>query len=1134
MDQDPATPAVQDKYYSESEFLGQTDLTAWDMAVYCGSCHVGGGFGEKDRNGVRLSMKNPAGGMDPGAANFSPTTPYNSYNNYVFEKFDPSTGMPQHMVGQAPWIYPVYQGMTPMTAPQGWGQAMTMTMPDGSSMPVVDGQLMMPNIKEMDCLYCHFKGYSNIMNSVMTYSGAHNAAPMAGSGLMDTNSMSPTYQGYTVDAGNGMTVTGMPAMVTMDPATGVVSLSTYALGNIQGNPDEANCRQCHAPSALKDLPDMMRDFLSSAPMVYTGSFAQSFTGLSMPAYDFNAPFGNTWNWTETPLGSPYPQGLAYMTSGIISVGDVMTGMNTIGGDWSFIPSIKFPAAMGMTIYNAPGSKFPYGPNGMPSAELLDPYDPSTFDWTDPNAMLILMGKQIGGGNPAGTGPLYYESPLYDGDGNPTGYMDQMALKKSIVPFPRAEWFKRGDLFGSRDQEVHLNMGCAGCHMDTNTAKVDQYDANGNIVFDGKSQCDPGRGYDAASGVEDGTTVNGVTFDSNNTMKKCADCHITGKNSDGVAINTFGAPDPTAAHQAAGLTANIVQAMGPAGTLPGNHLDVIDCTVCHVYKEQMAVRLLDSTSGNRYPTMVGFDETQGMMGMFDDPFGMGMPAGSNATEWKPLYAWQKKGMSDQSSDPNWRRKIMQLNMITADIWNNVDPAIDANGDGQTGRHALEYDPATDPTFDGIIQKSYYDPWIQRDLKAGMNYGPSGFAPIPVGFGGSSFMSAYAQDGSFTGQWQYVGVYGGNVIFSTPEEIEAYKTFRSSIAPAVDGKSWDETEMLLVGAPFMITHNIRATDKFVLGKNCSDCHADGKEFFDGGFNMTGTAIKANAGGQFMASQAEELIIVGNAADISTGAELGTKDGISLEVPFEELGDWDPATKTFTANPAGSFKKVADLSRSEALYPENGTYTTATGTVLADRAAWVSYLKTLNNAAAFGIGIDPVAVFSAPTTDVTVNTAFNFVADASANTQGTFDYSWLINDGNHTTLLGSTASYTFTQTGSYLVTLYVKDEEGKLASDSKYVKVVAPAPDTTISYTQVAGTNSADVTFGNMPVHTRLLVYWGDGTYEWINDASTDVSKTKAFRAVSTYDKGDHYEYLTRVYVYNGTTRVDYKTATISLAK
>src|SRR5690606_15932729 len=117
-------------------------------------------------------------------------------------------------------------------------------------------------------------------------------------------------------------------------------------------------------------------------------------------------------------------------------------------------------------------------------------------------------------------------------GNPTGTMDQNALKKGIVPFPRAEWFKRGDIFGNAEQEVHLAMGCEGCHMDTNTTKVDQYDAEGRIVFDGKSQCDPGRGFDAASGVENGTLVDGVMFDSNNTVKKCADCHVTGKNSDG--------------------------------------------------------------------------------------------------------------------------------------------------------------------------------------------------------------------------------------------------------------------------------------------------------------------------------------------------------------------------------------------------------------------------------------------------------------------------------------------------------------------------------------------------------------------------------------------------------------------------
>ena len=43
----------------------------------------------------------------------------------------------------------------------------------------------MPNVKEMDCLMCHFEGYSNLMSSVMAYSGAHNATPSFGAGFMN-------------------------------------------------------------------------------------------------------------------------------------------------------------------------------------------------------------------------------------------------------------------------------------------------------------------------------------------------------------------------------------------------------------------------------------------------------------------------------------------------------------------------------------------------------------------------------------------------------------------------------------------------------------------------------------------------------------------------------------------------------------------------------------------------------------------------------------------------------------------------------------------------------------------------------------------------------------------------------------
>ncbi len=44
---------------SGSQFT-MVDASAWDLSTTCGSCHPGGGFVEKDRNGKRFSMMNPA------------------------------------------------------------------------------------------------------------------------------------------------------------------------------------------------------------------------------------------------------------------------------------------------------------------------------------------------------------------------------------------------------------------------------------------------------------------------------------------------------------------------------------------------------------------------------------------------------------------------------------------------------------------------------------------------------------------------------------------------------------------------------------------------------------------------------------------------------------------------------------------------------------------------------------------------------------------------------------------------------------------------------------------------------------------------------------------------------------------
>ncbi len=1072
--------------------LTKVDITAWDFAQSCGSCHVGGGFIEKDRNGKRFSMMNPmTDGISP-------------YTMSIFERYNPLTGMPAHTVEPAPWSYPIWNGTTPLTAPGGWGTAMDMTMPDGSVMPIVDKQVMMPNVKEMDCLMCHFDGYNNMMSSVMAYSGAHNATPSFGAGFM--NMFTEAY-----DFTTGILSKSAPDENGMS----VVSLSDVGMSKMKYDPPSQNCRNCHMPSNLKDIPDMFRDFLSSAPMIYTGKFVKSFTGLAMPSFDMNAPFGMTWDMQVGPYAtSP----TLYMTQ--TGIGSFTPGFNTM------IPA-GWPSAMGRTEFNQ--AAFNNFSTAMPG----------------------MKNYFMGGGNPTMSGPIFYQATI-----DAQGHQDQNVLKKSAVPFPRAEWFKRGDMWAP-GYDVHLSLDCSGCHMNTNTTKIN----NAAGTFDGKSAGDPGRGFDSAGGVEANpafvTTVN-----SQNTVKHCANCHVTGKNTDGVAIDTMGAPNPTLAHQNAGLLANLTKSVrlnattGVEENFVGSHLDVIDCTVCHLTREQMVVRLLDCTSGNRYPNMLGFKAERGMMGMFSDPMSAGATVGSNLEKWSPLYTWQKGGndfkfknmtsshLNTGGVNTEWRRKMYAVNLITAQIWNNVSGTVDANGDGVPGR-----EPSIHAGTPEILPATNYDPWIARDMKAGMNFGPSGFAPIPVGFGSGAYQSAFSPTGAFVpGAAKYVGVYGGNAMFSTPEEITAYKAWRNEISPAVDGKSWSGTQLAFVAGPYKLTHGIRPVDKFVLGKGtspsfgCADCHSPvataAVPMFDGTMNMLGTAIntvKAIANGQgFMQAPAELMEVVGLNADIETGAEVSTKAGGAVEVKFDEEGTWSGGV--FTPGGAATHKRVTELDRAEVLYP------TATGVSFVDvkgidhvtRADFKTYLTGIT-AAQSGIGVMPIATITSTFTDIDAATPGIQIAqgaaqplaaaDAQAGNVGFSSYAWSASDGA-VIADGQTSNVTFATTGLKTITLKVTDEEGNVSFTTQQVSVVVPPAANQITWADNAGNLGGIVTVTALPtLNDKLKIVWGDGRYDYVTTVNAS-SVSKAHTYTSAGSK------LVQIYVFKAGVQIGLIKQTITV--
>ncbi|SHI76505.1 PKD domain-containing protein [Malonomonas rubra DSM 5091] len=1113
------------EYATPQEFIDSVDNSAWDFATACSSCHVGGGLTNHDREGTRYS-KRPTFQGDT-------TVPLNAYDYTVYEYWmgpadmaanptDPlyANGMPAHYVNDmgmnnhlnsdgsfvdtdtnpatykapgfaptlAPWAYPYPLDM------DGDGEYTTV----GVDMP----NFQMPNVREIDCMFCHMEGYNNIVSSVAVQMGALNAAPAMGSGMM--NMFTQSYLPNIVDSMD------VPNIMTGQGTMKVAVLSGNTVSRIKGNPPSDNCRLCHSPTTMENFSDMFDKFLAASPMEFNplSPFAGP-TGLAMPGYDLNAAF------IDPSMASQSPTVYAQMDGSWV-YGDGSDAGGPFAG--------MFPMALFQTYKNV--------------------------------TPLSQMSGEMGGNNQPMSGPIYFNGGLD---------YDQSALKKATIPFPRADFFKRGDLFDDSAQvEAHHSLTCASCHMDTNATN--------------KDQCDPGRGYARLGGVESGTNaVDKTGQDSRNTAKRCEHCHITGKNAEGLPIETYGAGNPTAAHAAAGLTAKITNAIGAEGPFMGDHLDIIDCTVCHMKKQSMAVRALDCTSGNRYPTMIGFQQEKGMMAMFTDPMGLkdipeadfqtitGLPFPKNMyvnemNDWStmPQYdllkGWWQNGpkfLADGvTPNPDYRRKIYNINMITAILWDN-NGAFDANGDGATGVEADSQAPA------GMLG---FDPWIQRDLKTGPTFADTGFAVVPIGFGdpmdagnpyGSVYSSQTANGFNPMSDWDYVGVYGGNTMFNTPEQINAYQAFRTGMDSMAGGnKPWDQTQLTIFGGPFQVTHNVVSPSVAVLGTSCNDCHDANSHFFSGGYDMTGSAVptadtvdmtgiydinQANggmvidiSGYNMMQRPVVDYEIVAEPADIITGAEAQSKAGTVHEVEFEEHGCWDGST--FIAYTAATeadltclaadahYVRTTDLSRAEFLYFDE-----------ADAHAKATALEA-NRTLSDYVNAPVAAIDASVPASVEVGATINLVADTTGNDAAN-TYSWTVND-EAGVLTGSTVTKTFNTIGTWTVTLKVINASGDVDQVSQQVQVAAPAPAADIAVDSPSGLDNS-VTFSNLPAHTMLYIIWGDGARERVYDTAASVSVPHNFSASSRYFDGSNYNYRTTVYVYNGSTRVDIKREILTIA-
>lgn len=221
---------------------------------------------------------------------------------------------------------------------------------------------------------------------------------------------------------------------------------------------------------------------------------------------------------------------------------------------------------------------------------------------------------------------------------------------------QVDWKKRGELWSvnGTNLDVHSAIGCMGCHERT-TATIAGVPTNvgttGTTSDLNLGLCDPAKGgaspFDALWNALD-----------NKDFKNCAGCHEPATTP---TYKTFGAPNSKGAHDKAGLNAKVAYG-NAAGTVAKSHIELIDCTACHIRKEGF--------SGGAFVDGTGADE-EGRLATHDtEHVAKGDMIDGVALQWKG-------------------GKIYASNLLTSFFWRDVNGlsfangGLDINNDERTG-------------------------------------------------------------------------------------------------------------------------------------------------------------------------------------------------------------------------------------------------------------------------------------------------------------------------------------------------------------------------------------------------------------------------------------------------------------------
>lgn len=750
-----------------------------------------------------------------------------------------------------------------------------------------------------------------------------------------------------------------------------------------------------------------------------------------------------------------------------------------------------------------------------------------------------------------------------------------------------DWKKRGDHWAPNGQydfqyEVHSNLGCMGCHERKPTAAQPE---NFTSVYGGPYPTmgagmlghDPAKGDSQYSGLYNKNDKAG--------FKNCYDCHGGGEMNGG---ESYAAPNPAAAHAAAGLTAAVAQGNTADGVAKISHIDMMHCSACHSRKAESydwnGDGVANGNTGNPLIDATGGDHEKRL------------------TDHENDYVI-KQDMTDQTSLAWYKGKLHRVSPSATMFWrdkNDMPPTrggLDANQDGRPhGMDALlmtqvlatntangwgsitedNHGDVSPADFAARISalKSDVQNWVGVDGAA--NPAKIKFSIFHVNFMNQHAVSpaamAFGAGGCTDCHDAGAGFYNGSVDTTGTANTMNYGTSTSQRVPftKVNGFSqasdWHPNQFDKFGA---------RTIAIQIANTATTCDADNDPGTPDVACMTTRPVNRSenmyentfmGAADFAASYSSSAAI--NFGDLSAPPLSDTvftkgwqlivqvNDGterlkmVSAEVNnvtdlITNLGTtFTDGTFGFTVtdNGAGGITitgtggnlirvkagNCAYFNLTHAAYkatPWNGVL----GGTYNGRADWVAYLDGITAADLPDAGVATIAA-SVPAT-VEVGTAVTLAADESVNAgAGNVSYSWISNDVADEVLDGASVSKTFDTVGTWTVTLKVIDVYGNLDQISKQIQVTAPAPLADISSTDNGAGNVQTVTFANLPpTYTMLYVIWGDGLKEKVypvgSPASVDVDHT--FRQYSKYINADgDYQYRATVYVYNGSSRLDIK--------